>query len=192
MTLEIPRNAALVMIDVQRGFEREDRWGRRDNPHAEANMEELQRAWLATDRPVVVVQHDSVEPGSTLSPADPGNALKPFVDVESAALHVHKSVNSAFYGTPNLEHWLRDHEINTMVLCGITTNHCCETTARMGGNLGFRVIFVADAMHTFDQTASNGMSLTAEELATASIVSVDAGGFALVATTRDVLSSADL
>jgi nicotinamidase-related amidase len=189
MTLHIPGNAALIMIDVQKGFEREDRWGRRDNPDAEAHMESLQKTWLETKRPLVVVQHDSVEPGSTLAPSDPGNALKDFVALDSAALHVRKTVNSAFYGTPNLEAWLRENGIETIVVCGITTNHCCETTARMGGNLRFKVIFVADAMHTFDQTASNGLSLSAEDLTIATVVSLDAGGFATAATTSDVLAS---
>jgi nicotinamidase-related amidase len=155
-------------------------------------MMALQKFWLESSRPVVVVQHDSKEPGSTLSPADPGNALKDFVDLPAAALHVRKSVNSAFYGTPGLEEWLRANKIDTIVICGITTNHCCETTARMAGNLGFAVYFVADATHTFDQTASNGMSLTAEELTKATIVSLDAGEFATVVTTNDVVTSASL
>lgn len=192
MNLHIPVNAALVMIDVQKGFERADRWGRRDNPGAEERMEALQRTWLASNRPVVVVQHDSIEPGSTLALNDPGNALKEFVAVESAALHVRKTVNSAFYGTPSLESWLRETGIDTVVVCGITTNHCCETTARMGGNLGFSVIFVADAMHTFDQSASNGLSLSAEELTVATVVSLDAGGFATIATTDEVVAAVAL
>lgn len=192
MPLTLPQNAALIMIDVQRGFEREDRWGRRDNPAAEDNMRALQTLWLETSRPLVVVQHDSTQEGSTLSPADPGNALKDFVDLSAASLHVRKSVNSAFYGDPDLERWLREHGVDTVVICGITTNHCCETTARMAGNLGFTVLFVADATHTFDQTASNGMSLTAEELTKATIVSLDAGEFASVVTTHDVVTQGAL
>ena len=35
-------------------------------------------------------------------------------------------------------------------MAGIQTNMCCETTARMGGNLGFDVAFALDATHTFD------------------------------------------
>jgi nicotinamidase-related amidase len=186
---EINKNAALIMIDVQKGFERADRWGRRDNPEAEANMERLQSAWLETGRPYVVVQHDSVQEGSTLAPSDPGHALKDFVKAGSASVHVHKSVNSAFYGTPNLDEWLRANDIDTVVICGITTNHCCETTARMAGNLGYRVIFPVDATHTFDQSASNGLSLTAEQLAIATAVSLDAGEFATVLTTNEVLAS---
>ncbi len=182
-------NAALIMIDVQQGFDRSDRWGRRDNPEAEANLGRLQDAWISSGRPFVVVQHDSVEPGSTLAPDDPGNQLKDFVRPENAQLHVRKHVNSAFYGTPDLNAWLKERDISTVVICGITTNHCCETTARMAGNLGYEVLFPVDATHTFDQKASNGMSLTAEQLAVATSVSLDAGGFAKVLTTDEVLAS---
>lgn len=185
---ELGKNAALIMIDVQKGFERADYWGRRDNPDAEANMERLQNAWLATGRPFVVVQHDALEEGSVLAPSDPGHTLKDFVQAGAASLHVHKNVNSAFYGTPNLDEWLRANDIDTVVICGITTDWCCETTARMAGNLGYRVIFPVDATHTFDQTASNGLSLTAEQLAIATVVSLDAGEFATVLTTDQVLA----
>ena len=47
-----------------------------------------------------------------------------------------KRVNSAFIGT-DLEGRLRAAGIETVVICGATTNHCVETTTRMAGNLGF-------------------------------------------------------
>jgi nicotinamidase-related amidase len=181
--------AALIMIDVQKGFDRADRMGRRDNPEAEANLARLQDAWISSGRPFVVVQHDSLDEGSTLSPADPGNQFKDFVRASEAQLHVRKNVNSAFYGTPNLDEWLRAANVNVVVICGIMTNICCETTARMAGNLGYQVLFPVDATHTFDMSASNGVSMTAEQLSAATVVSLDAGGFAKVLTTDEVLAS---
>ncbi|WP_433417512.1 isochorismatase family protein [Microtetraspora malaysiensis] len=53
---EIDTNAALIVIDVQKGFE-DAFWGRRDNPDAEKNIAALIRAWRAAERPVVLVQH---------------------------------------------------------------------------------------------------------------------------------------
>ena len=69
------------------------------------------------------------------------------------------------------------------MLCGITTNHCCETTARMGGNLGYDVRFVMDATHTF-----NRGDLTADQLAHASSTNLD-GEFATIVSTGEVLNA---
>ena len=50
---------ALVVVDVQRGFEDADYWGRRNNPACEANVAALVTAWRDAGRPVVIVRHDS-------------------------------------------------------------------------------------------------------------------------------------
>ena len=74
------------------------------------------------------VRHDSDEEVSPLRPDEPGNAFKPEVSGEPDLL-VTKQVNSAFYGSPDLDAWLRERGISSFALCGITTNHCVETTA---------------------------------------------------------------
>jgi nicotinamidase-related amidase len=66
-----------------------------------------------------------------------------------------KRVNSAFIGT-DLEQRLRAAGIRTLVIAGATTNHCVETTVRMGGNLGFEVLLVRDATWTFDRVGPDG------------------------------------
>jgi nicotinamidase-related amidase len=99
---------------------------------------------------------------------------------------VRKSVNSSFHGTPNLEQWLRNRGIYAIVVCGITTNHCCETTARVGGNLGFDVFFVLDATHTFDRSDLDGLTVPATELARMTATNLH-GEFATVVRTRDFL-----
>ncbi|MFY9330922.1 MAG: hypothetical protein WAO41_04495 [Candidatus Nanopelagicales bacterium] len=67
--------AALIVVDVQVGFD-DPAWGPRDNPHAEANLARLIAAWRRTDRPLILVRHDSVTPGSPLLGGTPGNALR--------------------------------------------------------------------------------------------------------------------
>ncbi len=94
---------------------------------------------------------------------------------------VSKQTNSCFYGEPDLHGWLQERGISQLVLCGITTNHCCETTARMGGNLGYDVRFVLDATHTF-----NRGDLTADQLAHATSTNLN-GEFATIVSTADVL-----
>lgn len=176
---------ALIVVDVQRGFD-EPGWGPRNNPDCDRNIIALLEAWRAANQPIVLVRHDSVSPGSALAPAQPGNELKPGIDGPHD-LFVTKSVNSAFYGTPDLDGWLKSKGIKAVAICGITTNHCCETTARMAGNLGYDTIFVLDATHTFDRRALDGTVIKAEDIWKTTGANLD-GEFARVVTTLDAIA----
>lgn len=131
---------------------------------------------------------DSANPSSPLHPANPGNALKAVVADTRADVTVSKSVNSAFIGDPDLHSWLGERNIRQLVLCGIQTNMCVETTARMAGNLGYEVFLPLDATCTFDlvgPTMPDGtvLTATAADLMHATAVNLQGGGFAQVANT---------
>ncbi|MFE2725889.1 cysteine hydrolase family protein [Kitasatospora sp. NPDC059327] len=186
--LTIDSDAVLVVIDVQKGFEDHAFWGSRDNPSAERRIGELIDTWQATDRPVVVVQHASKS--GPLVPGTPGYELKDVVARVRPDLHITKPVNSAFYGTPDLDAWLRERGARQVVIVGIMTNVCNETTARMAGNLGYDAIFPTDAMHTFDMVGPDGVTVPAAELARATATVLHAMRFAKVVTTGAVLAAA--
>lgn len=193
--IEIAANSALLVIDVQKGFDDDAFWGPRNNPAAEANIAALMDAWQESGRPVVIVQHASRQSGSVLAPDRPGYALKDFVAerADGAALHLTKSVNSSFYGTPDLADWLTAQDVEQLVVAGIQTNMCVETTARMAGNLGYDVLVPLDATHTFDLAAEAGPDaprLTADQLATATAVNLQGGGFARIVTTARLVEAA--
>jgi nicotinamidase-related amidase len=175
---------ALIVIDVQRGFD-DPVWGQRDNPACESKIEALIAHWRELGRPLVFVRHDSEEPGSSLAPGTPGNAFKDVITGEPDLL-VTKTVNSSFHGRPDLKAWLDGEGIGTVYVCGITTNHCCETTARVGGNLGYDVRFVLDATHTFDRPDPFGGVVTAAELARVTATNLHEE-FATVVDTERVL-----
>lgn len=175
---------ALLVIDVQAGFD-DSMWGPRNNPSCEDNVAVLIAAWRAADRPVVFVRHDSVTPGSPLLPGQPGNDRKPFIDGKPDLL-VTKNVNSAFFGDPDLHGWLQDRGMTGVAITGIQTNYCCETTARMAGNLGYDTLFVLDATHTFDLPAHGGGTIIADELARVTATNLQ-GEFADVVMTADLL-----
>ena len=177
---------ALLVVDVQKGLE-DPGWGRRDNPDCEGNIAALIERWREQDRPVVFVRHDSVEPESPLRPDNPGNAFKDVVTGEPDLL-VTKSVNSSFHGEPDLQAWLDGQGVETIYICGITTNHCCETTARVGGNLGYDVRFVLDATHTFDRPDPAGEIVPAELIARVTATSLH-GEFATVIDTATALTA---
>ena len=187
--LHIQENAALIVVDVQDGFDDPSLKGIRNNPKADQNIEAIINLWESQARPIVVVQHNSVESGSVLNPSVPGNSLKSYIKKVKPSLRVSKTVNSAFYGTPDLDQWLKSSGIHQIVIIGIQTNMCCETTARMAGNLGYDVIFVPDAMHTFDAVGPDGVVVTADELTRATVASLFDGEFAKIASTSELLES---
>jgi nicotinamidase-related amidase len=180
----LPSHAALVLIDVQQGFD-DPRWGARNNPDAERNIAALLAAWRGSRRPVIHVQHMSRVPGSPLRPDQPGNALRPEAAPLPGEPVFQKTVNSAFIGT-GLEAHLRAAGIDTLVLAGLTTDHCVSTTARMAGNLGFTTIVVSDATATFERTGPDGAHYDAEQMHRAALASLH-GEFATVQPTDDVL-----
>lgn len=177
--------AALIVVDAQQAFDDAGFWGQRNNSACEANIAALLRHWRQTGRPIVYVRHDSLNPESPLHPDHPGNAFKDVI-TGTPDLLVSKTVNSSFHGSPDLHSWLQENDIEQIVVCGITTNHCCETTARVGGNLGYHVLFALDATHTFDRAAADGEIYSADMLSRMSEVNLH-GEFATVVSTDDLL-----
>lgn len=182
--MKLDKNAALIVIDVQKGFD-DPRMGPRNNPNCEKNIARLLAAWRAAGRPVIHVRHDSVEPQSVLRPDQPGNALKPEAQPLSGEPVLSKHVNSAFIGT-DLEQRLRKAGQDTVVCVGLTTDHCVSTTARMAGNLGFKTIVVADATAAHNRRAYDGTTIPAEEIYRGALASLH-GEFAQVVTTDELL-----
>lgn len=182
---ELRSDCALVVVDVQEGFA-DPSWGPRNNPAFEANLDTLVGAWSAAGLPLVYVRHDSTGEASPLRPDLPGNQLQSRLAAASPDLLVTKSVNSAFHGSPDLHAWLQGNALTGIVVAGITTNHCCETTARVGANLGYDVRFVLDATYTFDRVGPDGTTLSAHELARATATNLH-GEFATVVSTAELL-----
>lgn len=180
----LPANTVLIPIDVQKGFD-DGTWGPRNNPHAEVNIGRLLDAWRATGRPVIHVNHDSTSPTGSFRPGTPGHAPKPEAEPLPGEPLLHKTVNSGFIGT-DLEARLRAGGIGTVLIVGLTTNHCVSTTTRMAGNLGFKTYIVSDATATFDRPALDGRVRPAEEVHQAALSDLK-DEFAEVVATEEVL-----
>jgi nicotinamidase-related amidase len=178
-------SAALLLVDVQQGLD-ESCWGARNNPRAEQQIAALLAAWRQAKWPVIHVQHMSRNTESPLRADAPGNAFKPEAKPQEGEPVFRKSVNSAFIGT-GLEEYLRREDIRTLVIVGLTTDHCVSTTARMAANLDFEVVVVDDATATFERTGPDGVSYSAEQMHSLALASLH-GEFAQVRSTRDVVA----
>jgi nicotinamidase-related amidase len=177
-------SSALVVVDLQRGFD-DPAWGNRNNPEAEANVARLIDVWRTRAQPIVWVQHDSRNENSPLWPDASGHDFKPEL-TGAPDLRVHKSVHSAFHGRPDLDGWLRARGVSGIAVCGIQTNFCCETTARIGSDLGYDMSFVIDATYTFDKPGANGAGIRADELTRITAANLDPE-FGRVVTTLELV-----
>jgi len=176
----------LLIIDVQKGFN-DPVWGKRNNPAAEANMALLLSEWRKHRLPVIHVKHCSVEPNSPLRPERPGNAFKEEVQPLPGEKQFTKTVNSAFIGT-GLDNYLKEQKILSLIVVGLTTDHCVSTSVRMAANLGFDVTLVSDATATFDRLGDDGVHYTAEEIHKINLVSLN-GEFCRIQSTAAVLKT---
>jgi len=158
----------LLVIDVQNEYF----VGKLPVSYPQQSLERILRVMDAANMsgvPVVVVQHAAPQPDSSVFRRGSLEwQLRSEVAVRPRAALIHKSLPGSFTGT-DLESWLREHGIDTVVIAGYMTQMCCDTTARQALHLGFKVEFLSDATGTLDVTNSAG-SVSAEDLHRAILV----------------------
>ena len=145
-------HTALLLIDNQIGFHHRSHWGSsRSTPSYESNLSSVLAAFRAdrdgAAKPLIIhIQHRSASRTSPLHSeyvGEEGSGLEgqhgveflPFARPRDEEPVLAKNVNSAFIGT-DLEKLLRSEKITTLVIAGVTTDHCVSTTTRMAANLG--------------------------------------------------------
>ena len=178
----------MILVDLQKGFEDIACWGgQRNNPDAEMRAAELLQVWRHNGLPVFHIRHCSTNPVSPLREIHPGNQFNELVMPAAGEPVIKKSVNSAFIGT-DLQARLDTAGITTLVIVGLTTDHCISTTTRMAGNLGYNTWLVADATATFNKTGIDGKNYPAELIHETALASLNKE-FATVVTTDFIKQS---
>jgi nicotinamidase-related amidase len=157
--------SALLVIDVQDSFMQRPYWAQRNNPSFEANLDRLIRAFRVAGRPVIFVLHS--QPDAAFAKDGPYYKLMDFIERRDGEPLVHKTTRNCFTSTDLLPLLMRDR-VRRIVISGIQTEQCCETTARVGADLGFDVDFVSEATLTFPISQSDEPG--APVLSTADIV----------------------
>jgi nicotinamidase-related amidase len=114
----------LIVIDVQRALD-DPRYGERNNPGAERNIARLIEAWRDSGAPLIHVRHESQ---GLFAASSETVGFKPEALPRAEEPVVTKHVNNAFVGT-DLERWLRSEGTQTVVIAGLTTDHCVSDEA---------------------------------------------------------------
>ena len=176
-------DTALLVIDAQESFRQRANWFEVDEAPYIRNQQALIDGAHAAGWAVVRILH--VEPEGIFSEASgfvrtlDGLTLTPDVEFR-------KTRHSALVGT-GLDVWLTEHGIRRVVISGIRTEQCCETTARHASDLGWQVDYVTEATHTSAITDAHGTRHSVEDLKARTAAVLD-GRFARVVTIADALA----
>ncbi len=179
----------LLVIDAQESFRQRDYFVNRDLPGYIAAQNALIEGCVAQGVPVVRIFHvDGPPTADNVFALESGHVrpLEELVSFEPAATF-HKSRHSALVGT-GLQVWLQENGIGQLIVSGIRTEQCCETTTRHASDLGFKVDYVLDATLTFDMTQPDGSPLSAADIK-ARTATVLAGRFARIARVDQALET---
>ncbi|MFV0662112.1 isochorismatase family protein [Denitromonas sp.] len=179
------RRSALILIDIQESFRQMPFWSDTDLPAFRDAVLTLDAGCRARDVPVVHIYHvGAAGPFTEASGYVHGLDWLP----GAPAVSFHKHTHNAFSDT-GLDLWLRRRDINHLIIAGIRTEQCCETTTRVGADMGYSVDFVTEATLTFPMThAGSGRTYSADEIK-AHTELVLAGRFARIASATDALAA---
>ncbi|HEY4023748.1 MAG TPA: isochorismatase family protein [Pseudonocardiaceae bacterium] len=176
---------ALIVIDVQESFRQRPNWAEISDPDIADKVGSLVQAARAAGDSVIWVLH--TEPGSdtVFDPASGHVRLIDGLKPEPGEPTLHKTSHNAFT-TTNLAQLLTAAGIRELIVCGIRTEQCCETTARVGSDLGYDVTFVIDATATQPITHPvTGKVLGVDEVKERTEFAL-AGRFATIATVAEL------
>ncbi len=177
-------SAALLVIDCQESFRQRAYWNEHE---AQAFFSAVQRtvdACVEAGVPVVQIFHEDGD-GPFARSSGFVRTIAPLRVAPVATFY--KRRHSAFVGS-GLEAWLREAGIGRLIVTGIRTEQCCETTTRHGSDLGFEVDYVSEATLTFAMThAGTGRVFSAAEIRERTEL-VLAGRFARIRTVDDIVA----
>lgn len=163
MMVEKPKTGrnALLVIDIQDSFKVGSRWEMRSTPGFETNVRRLIAGFREAHQPVIYfLTNDNDDHFHTGSPA---YRLMSFLQPLPNEPVLHKYSFNCFTTTA-LGPMLVRAGVQTITITGIKTEQCCETTARVGCDLGFDVDYVTECTMTFPIRKPNGGMLSTNDI----------------------------
>jgi nicotinamidase-related amidase len=179
---------ALLVIDVQQSFLHRPYWRDEEEAPFRARLLELVAGCRARGVPVIHVLHEEPGSGGPFDPTSGHVRTMAWLPPGPEAVF-RKRVHSALVES-GLREWLQARGVRHLVVSGIRTEQCCETTTRHASDLGFEVTYVTEATLTFPMTHANGRGYTPAEIRERTEL-VLAGRFARIATVAEALAALD-
>jgi len=174
---------ALLVIDVQESFRHRPYWGDSDVPRFLDRLQALIDG--AKDRGIPVLQIFHVEESGAFSVASGlVKTIEGILITPDAVFH--KRSHSALVGS-GLDVWLVQHGIRELIISGIRTEQCCETTTRHASDMGYEISYVTEATLTFPMTDRRGREWSPEEIKARTELVLD-GRFARIVSVEEVLA----
>jgi len=153
-------DTALLVIDVQESFRHRPYWSDADVPSFVEHLQKLIDG--AKSRKISVIQIFHVEESGPFSMTS--GYVVPLKGLSFTADAVfYKRGHSALVGS-GLDVWLVQHGIHRVIVSGIRTEQCCETTTRHASDSGYQVDYVTDATLTFSMTDRHGREWSPDEI----------------------------
>jgi len=161
--------SALIVIDVQQSFMHRPYWRDEGVPVFLQHLQQLIDRFHAAAAPVLQIFHVDENAGPQGEFSRHSGLIKTLAGLRVNPTEVfYKSVHSAMFasnaGGQSLDYWLRRHAIGRLVVTGIRTEQCCETTTRHASDLGYAVSYASDATLTFPMLSDSGRVFSAEEI----------------------------
>lgn len=180
---------AMILIDAQESFRQRPYFSPIGLPAYLQHQNTLIAGCKSQGIPIVAVFHVDAPKDASNAFAFESGHIHPIQGLAEfdATYTVHKSRHSALVGT-GLDVWLTQQGIQKLIISGIRTEQCCETTTRHASDLGWQVDFVTDATLTFDMQNADGSTLSAADIKTRT-ATVLGGRFARVCTVTQALAS---
>lgn len=138
---------ALIVIDVQESFRARPLWETISDPKIADKVNRLVELARRAGDLVVWVLHSEPGSGDVFDPALGHVRLLEELERADGEPLLHKTAHNAFT-TTNLQQLLTERGVRELTVCGIRTEQCVETTARLASDLGYAVTFVVDATAT--------------------------------------------
>src|SRR5215813_7784841 len=176
-------NAALIVVDAQESFRHRPYWSDRDVPLFQEKLQKLIDGAKAQGIPVLQIFH--VEENGVFSLASGHVKTMSGISIVPDAVF-HKRSHSALVGS-GLDVWLVQRGIRRLIVSGIRTEQCCETTARHLSDMGYQVDYITEATLTFPMTDRRGRQWDPEEIKARTELVLD-GRFSRIASIEEALA----